>query len=164
MKYLDYSSNDSPDIVNSKFESYRTYLQENRELFPGGAYEFASAEWHYNSNDPKCPHDSWVKCLSIVEEDQSEKEKGRSIDIKVELLGAYHDGTIHLTYERVISYGLHRGSGSMRGPQTQGHGDWLIDEIRLAPESKGVIHEIKFWLDATWTIECSDIRYEWIPS
>jgi hypothetical protein len=42
------------------------------------------------------------------------------------------------------------------------HGDWLIDEIRLT-ESRSLIHEIKLWKDGNWQIECSNIRFKWIP-
>jgi hypothetical protein len=78
------------------------------------------------------------------------------------LLGAYHDGHIKLVYTKVRSYDL--TIGPKREAQAQrGHGDWLIDEIRLS-DRELVLHEILFASGARWLIESEDIEYTWEPA
>ncbi len=43
-----------------------------------------------------------------------------------------------------------------------GHGDWLIDEVRLS-EREFVLHEVEFSHGSRWIIECEDLIYQWKP-
>lgn len=103
-----------------------------------------------------------VDQLAIVETPLEQDLADRSIDINLQLLGAYHDGKIQLSYQRVRTYNL--VSGSQKPFEKTSHGDCIIDEIRLADHDGYVEHEITFWHDARWLIQCADIQYEWIPS
>jgi hypothetical protein len=78
------------------------------------------------------------------------------LSLCVRLLGAYHDGYIELRYLDVFAYRLwsndcHRGSG-----------DWLYDEFRLS-ERGNLLHEIEWSSGGTWSIEASDLAFEWVP-
>jgi len=161
MRFLDYTSNDSPNGVNEKFDSYNRYLQSIRGQLSDNAFSFATAPWHYNSQDPRCPHDSWVESLCILEPSSGERSEIRIIEINIKLLGAYHDGYIELNYKNVHSYSLAL-SPNMSSDQRHGHGDWIIDEIRLS-ERGLILHEIEFWLGGCWVIECEDVNYYWKP-
>jgi hypothetical protein len=83
------------------------------------------------------------------------------LQIKVILLGPYHDGLIELCYFGVYSYEMRGDLDSAHPRLRRPHGDWLIDEIRLSKADK-VIHEIQFER-ASWLIECEDLSYKWIP-
>src|SRR5215475_3040321 len=87
----------------------------------------------------------------------------RAIEIRVRLLGAYHDRRIELIYEGVRNYSLET-SPKFKSPPTYktGHGDWLIDEIRLS-ERNLVIHGIEFSSGSRWLIECENIQYHSEP-
>lgn len=156
MKFLDFEYNVEPSALRKKFAIYNRYLRENRDLFPQTAYEFATADWHYNPQDPKCPHDAWVESLNVSEEHRTDPEEKQKITIQVILLGAYHDGRIKITYEVVKGYNFNLPSGNVE------HGDWLTDEIRLS-EQNHLIHEIEFSSGGNWLIECRNIKYEWMP-
>ena len=132
---------------------YRKYLLSNKHRLPASAYEFAMAEWHYNFNDHRCPHDSWVNALSISESCSGVRSEVRRTQISIELLGAYHDGVVKINYQNVLDYTLSSYSKS--------HGDWLYDEVRVF--DKGcVVHEIDLEF-SQWKIECEDIKFEWAP-
>lgn len=152
------SMNDSAKIA-SAFRRYARYLNEKRDQIPQAAYEFASATWHYDPDDHRCLHDSWVEQLSVKELSAGERSEVRRVEISVRLLGAYQDGWINLVYADVKHYSLrltHEGS-----LPDIGHGDWLIDELRLS-ECGLVVHEVVFSTGTRWFIECGDIRYSWI--
>ena len=149
----------SPKEVDRALANYREYLESIRDGLPRSAYEFASATWHYNYNDHRCPHDSWVESIEILEPSSGIRHKEREIEIAIRLLGAYQDGHLELSYAGVRSYSLSNGNGS---PKTS-HGDWLVDEIRLS-ENNLVLHEILFSSETRWTIESRDIFIVWKPT
>ncbi len=160
MDYLQFENSDSTLTVESKLERYNDYLKRNQGLFPKHAFEFASAIWHYNTKDSRCPHDSWVKSFEIIENDAGNRDTRRFIDIRICLLGAFHDGEITIRYNRVRSYSLDLLSDDTF--DTRSHGDWILDEVRLS-DAGYVLHEISFWLKANWLIEAEEIEYEWFP-
>jgi hypothetical protein len=148
--------------VNARFAAYREHLESIREKLPTSAYQFAIAEWHYDPQYHECPHDAWVESLVIVEPFSGERREKRSLEINLRLLGAYHDGYIDIQYQGVESYLLETPSEFESPPLNVGHGDWLIDEIRLS-ERGLALHEIKFSRGSSWVIECTEIIYQWNP-
>jgi hypothetical protein len=91
-------------------ERYLEYLESVKEKVPREAYSFAAADWHYNPNDPRYPH----------------------------------DGHIELTYAKVQSHlfvRLRKREYPMR--PGKGHGEWMIDEVRLS-DLGYVVHEVEF--------------------
>jgi hypothetical protein len=150
----------SPALLKARFDAYREYLLSIRAKLPSSAYEFAMAEWHYDPQIPQCPHDAWVEKLMIAEPALGERHEKRSIEIQLELLGAYHDGHIHLTYKNIRSYSLDTPPDFKLPLLNVGHGDWLTDEIRLS-DRELVLHEIEFSCGSRWLIEAEDIIYEW---
>ena len=138
-------------------KNYREYLQSVKDRLPASAFEFATAAWHYDYSDHRCPHDSWVESLTIDEPARGGLLEDRSLRISARLLRAFHDGHLLLGYADVQMY-------SLESPKTRaGHGDWLADEIRLS--DKGfVLHEVVLSNDGHWVIEAKDISCEWLPS
>lgn len=140
---------------------YPAYFDTIKNKLPAQARSFAEAEWHYDFKNSKCPHDSWVEKVIITEPADGETKADRGLQIKVILLGPYHDGLIELCYFGVYSYEMRGDLDSAHPRLRRPHGDWLIDEIRLSKDDK-VIHEIQFER-ASWLIECEDLSYKWIP-
>lgn len=151
----------SSETVVSAFEQYREYLTTHADRFPPGAFALASSDWYFDPSDHRCPHDAWLEKLSISETEKGERNEGRSTEIGVRLLGAYHDGEIELSYTGVTGF-------SLSAPSTKrGLGDWLYDEFRLHPDGH-LIHEIEWagfpnQAGARRLIQAVDVTYRWIP-
>lgn len=150
------------DALAAKMESYRQYLESARSSFPPNAFDFATAAWHYDFSHHQSPHDAWVESVTIHEPSSGDRQQHRNLEITAVLLGAYHDGYIQLAYDAVRSYEFRAVADAQSTSSQRGHGDWLIDEIRLS-NSNLVIHEVLFSHGGRWLIECEDIRYVWEP-
>jgi hypothetical protein len=156
---------DDREEIQACFRKYRDYLESIKGRLPKSTLEFATADWHYNPEDHRCPHDSWVESVLIEEQSEGKRKEIRWNNIKLLLLNAFHDGHIDITYERVSNYSFKKLSGKSEiNPNSNivGHGDWLYDEIALS-ENSNVIHEIVFSNNYQWFIECVDIVYRWKP-
>lgn len=148
-----------PTDVAERFERYRRYLVDVNERLGPGASRFAEAPWHYDPADHRCPHDSWVESVSIVEVSSGPRSEMRALSIEAMLLGAYHDGHLLLRYTGVNHYSTH--ANPPRDASTIAHGDLLIDEIRLS--ARGLVeHEVVF-AHGRWLVECVDMTCEWRP-
>jgi hypothetical protein len=87
------------------------------------------------------------------------RHEKRELEIEVKLLGAFHDGYLHLFYERVHSYSF---DGNKPEKGQVWHGDWLVDEVSISANGF-VSHEILFSSHARWLIEAENIQYRWVP-
>jgi hypothetical protein len=145
----------SYEEAQAAWSKYDAYLKSIESSISQSAYEFASASWHYDFNDPRSPHDAWVEELLIREVGTGERKEIRSLEIFVRLVGAYHDGHIELRYSGVKNYELTSGHST-------NHGDWLYDEIRLSDEGL-VLHEVEWSNGGVWLIKCNDVIYKWLP-
>ena len=145
------------------FERYYEYLESVKERMPREAYSFAAADWHYDHDDPRCPHDAWVETLVVAEVASGTRAEIRDLEIRVRLLGAWHDGHIDLTYTKVQSY-LFDTPRNLEYPMrsSKGHEDWIFDEMRLS-DLGNVVHEVQFSGGSSWLIECEDLIYRWMP-
>lgn len=150
------------ETVVASFKRYHEYVTSHSERFPPSAFALATSNWYFDFSDHRCPHDAWLEEVIISEPATGARNQERVTEIRVRLLGAYHDGHIELRYLGVIRYSL-SSSSSVRGI-----GDWLYDEFRI--HSNGhLIHEIE-WAgvheedSAHWLIEASDVIFEWIPN
>lgn len=148
----------SAEQAQKALAEYKTYLQSIRKNLALSAYEFASADWHYDFVDHRCPHDSWLEALTISEPASGLREEERHVEVAARLLGAFHDGHIELSYRNVRSYSL---SGAFGGSKNAGHRDWLIDEVRLS-QANFVEHEVLFRDGSRWLIESEDIHFRWV--
>jgi hypothetical protein len=156
-------ANASVAAVTAGHTAYRSYLESVRTRIPERALEFAVAPWHYDPTDHRCPHDAWLNSVVISEPAGGKRREQRGLEVRVELLGAYHDGLIRLTYPGVRRYELLQ-PGEPGCSTIRGHGDWLIDELSVPERDQGlVVHQIAFSHGAVWTIEAEDVIYEWLP-
>ena len=159
---MSFSGSDEPDKVRKGFDDYAEYLASVAGRFPVGALEFAQADWHYDTTDPRCPHDSWLETLEIKEKSIEPSGSQRIVAITATFLGAYHDGTFTLSYSNVSHYCFDKPSNVSHKflNLLKGHSDWLIDEMRLTDDGL-VLHEIQFGSEAKWSICCEDVSYSW---
>jgi len=140
-------------------QQYRAFLAEHADRLPPGVATFALHDWYYNPQEHRCPHDSWLEELSIIEPWAGNRNEQRSVEVRLRLLGAYHDGHIFFRYLDVRSYSLETPANFEPSPLHEGHGDFLVDEIRPLPDGS-VEHAIKFSTGSRFRIECSNIEFE----
>ncbi|HMW02814.1 MAG TPA: hypothetical protein PLL06_16100 [Acidobacteriota bacterium] len=143
-----------------QWKAYHHHLQQIAKKLRPATREFALAEWHYDPTDHRCPHDAWLEGITLREIAGDEDKQHRRLQLSIRLLGAYHDGYLELTYDGVISYCLDFPAIDLRSRPNQGHGDWLVDEIRFSDRGK-VLHEIEWAHGPRWYIECDDICATW---
>src|SRR5947208_3002433 len=129
-------------------EEYLNYLEQIRESLPKDARSFALASWHYDMDDTRCPHDSWVESVILQEISQGSRNEIRRLEIVATFLGAFHDGYFEIAYKDVQSYSLAFQAHS-RQKIGVAHGDWMVDEILLV-ENGLVSHEIAFSEPGSW--------------
>jgi hypothetical protein len=145
--------------VDEAFRLYKDYLQLNEGLFPKSAYALATSEWYWDFTISGCPHDGWLKSLTINEPATGTRQENRTVEIKIELLSPYHDGVIEFHYPKVFGYRFNALDLEM------GHRDWRYDEFRI-DDSGNLIHEIEwFGPEATaksWIV-ATDVIYKWTP-
>ena len=158
--YLDMYPGSNNVLVESRFAQYFEYLRSVESRLPTNARQFAAASWHYDHQDHRCPHDSWLETLTITEPSSGTRHEIRSVSILIRLLGSYHDGHLELRYENVRHYSVAHNSSVRKLPASSGHGDWLIDEISVA-DSGSLVHEILFRGGYKWKIESEEILADW---
>lgn len=143
------------------FARYRAYLAAVGDRMPPGARGLATSAWYFDARDHRAPHDAWLERV-VVEEGRG-ADGSRGVEIRIRLLGAYHDGHIELTYRDVRRYRI--GREPQARDVDHGHGDWRHDEFRATADGR-VEHEIEWWhieATGTWIIEAADIEYGWRP-
>jgi hypothetical protein len=135
--------------------AYPAYLESIRERLPSGALAYASASWHYDFRDPRCPHDASLQQFVVRGGTLPEaSEPARGNEIELALLGSYRDGVLTFRYDRATRFALIRDDEA-----SPDFGEVVVDEVRLG-ENASCIHEIVFE-HATLTIEAADLRYSW---
>jgi hypothetical protein len=121
---------------------YRAYLSSIGERLPMGVKAFAMHDWYHSPQDHRCPHDSWLQEFSILEPAEGDRLEVRNIEIRLCLLGAYHDGYIRFRYSNVCGYAL-------------------STPIEHSVRSNGSVeHEIKFSKGSRFRVVCSDIDFD----
>ncbi len=147
MKYIYTNSNGV-----AQFDKYFQYLKSIQGQLPENVFSFAANVEHYDLSSHSSLHDAWLENIDIREIGQGERHEQRQTEIKLCLLGAFHDRHIYLTYKDVQKYCL-----SAAGALT-GHGDLLVHEVQLS-DSGSLIHELQFE-KGNIQIECKDILHE----
>jgi hypothetical protein len=151
-------------IINSEtegidFTRYSAYIATIRGKIPEHVHCFASDARYFDLSSHSSLHDSWLESLSVREVASGERKEIRRMEVSISLLGPFHDRRIHLHYSGVTLYTFSAPPhyGEQRFDHTA-HGDLFTHEIRLGHDGL-LIHELLFESDATFLIECSDIRH-----
>jgi hypothetical protein len=147
------------------FTRYSAYVESIRHRLPPHVYAFASNSEYFDLTSHSSLHDAWLERITVQEAASGKRKEIRRIEIAVSLLGPFHDRRIHLAYFGVQRYSLVAPSTDGEPEyQNSSHGNLYTHEIRLGHENL-LIHEILFERDATFLIECSDLRHceELIP-
>jgi hypothetical protein len=154
---MEYILNDEVEGID--YDSYRAYVESIRERLPPHVYAFALDSRHFDLESHSSLHDSWLESFTVQETASGERHEIRRLEIAIALLGPFHDLRIHLRYTGVTKYSFSAPPryGHSRYDHTA-HGDLFTHEIRLGHEGL-LVHELLFERDATFLIECSDIRH-----
>jgi hypothetical protein len=151
-------------ILNSQTDGvdwtrYSAYVESSRHKLPLHVYSFASDPRYFDLKSHSSLHDAWLETLTVREVASGERQQLRRMEIAMCLLGSFHDRRIHLHYTGVTRYAFNvpPRRGEPRYEHTA-HGDLGTHEIRLGHDGL-LVHELLFERDATFLIECSDIRH-----
>ena len=151
-------------IVNSEtagmdWTRYSRYVESIRDRLPADVFAFASDSRYFDLSSHSSLHDAWLESLTVREVASGERQEIRGMEIAISLLGPFHDRRIRLHYTGVTRYtfGAPPRYGEPRYEHTA-HGDLITHEIRLGRDGL-LVHELLFERDATFLIECSDIRH-----
>lgn len=151
-------------IVNSETEGidwkrYSRYVDSIRNQLPAHVFAFASDSQYFDLGSHSSLHDAWLESFTVREDSSGERHEIRRMEVAISLLGPFHDRRIHLRYSGVTRYTFVAPPryGEPRYEHTA-HGDLLTHEVRLGRDGL-LIHEFLFERDATFLIECSDIRH-----
>jgi hypothetical protein len=141
------------------YSPYRAYVDSIRQQLPPHVYAFASDSRYFDLQSHSSLHDSWLESFTVREAASGKRQEIRRMEIAIALLSPFHDLRIHLHYTGVTRYSF------IAPPQCghlmyghAAHGDLFTHEIRLGHEGL-LVHELLFVSDATFSIECSDIRH-----
>ncbi|HRH40262.1 MAG TPA: hypothetical protein PKY82_01365 [Pyrinomonadaceae bacterium] len=94
------------------FEDYKRYLETIKDKLPQSLYNFVSNSKRHNLEEQSL-HDSWINEIKIsVVRDTENRNKTKSVFIKIELLGPYHDRIFEINFNNVCSYQI--GSGEIQ--------------------------------------------------
>jgi hypothetical protein len=86
------------------FENYKAYLETVKDKIPQLLYEFISNSKRHDL-EKESLHDSWLNEISLkVNRDKENRNLQKSVDIKIEFLGAFHDRIFILKFTDVVSY------------------------------------------------------------
>ncbi len=149
----------NPSVEGIHFETYRTHLETIRHRMPAHVYAFAADFQHFDLFSHSTLHDAWLESITIEEIATGTRHEVRRLEIRLRLLGAFHDRHIHLRYEGVTSYSnaMPARHGDSRYEHTS-HGDLFTHEV-LVNDAGMLTHELLFERDSTLFIECANITH-----
>ena len=131
--------------LERRWREYSEYIKSHRGTLSQSLYEFALATWHYDPNDHRSLHDSWLLEVSITSPIES---RLGTQSVKIGLLGAYHDCVINLNYDQVASWTIARSPTDYL--------EWDCDEFIIRPD--GLIeHAIRWSNGIVWNICFCDL-------
>jgi hypothetical protein len=141
------------------YPEYEKYLESIREKLPQHVYAFAANPDHFNLESRSSLHDAWLESVAVNEVATGKRSEIRQLEVRLSLLGPFHDRRIQLHYTGVAQYSLKAPPKYDQSRfQHTAHGDLFTHEIRLGLNGL-IVHELLFERDATFLIECSDIRH-----
>lgn len=154
MKYI---LNDQTEGID--YATYSAYLETIKEALPDDIYRFASDERHFDLSSASSLHDAWLESLTVREITSGSRNEVRRLEVRLCLLGAYHDRIIHLSYSGVERYSFDSPArpGEQRYTHTA-HGDLLTHEIRLGADGL-FAHELLFERGSTLLVEFSGFSH-----
>lgn len=131
MKYI-YVDDDGTTF----FDQYFEYLEEIRDSLPKSLRTFACDHEVYDLSSRTSLHDAWLLRF-LVTVGSTENSARTDTEIRLELLGAYHDRIHHIHYKSVVGFDILGENGTLINKS-----DLLIHEFRL--EDNRLIHEMRF--------------------
>ena len=115
--------------------------------------------WYYDHTDPRCPHDAWLRSVSLTIDGRSQDEGECVRVLRLELLGAYHNGVITLSYRGLLMYQVILRSHE-EPEKISRREDWLEDSVEVVGNR---IRHVISWETGQWILEAEEITFAWAP-
>jgi hypothetical protein len=113
------------------------------------------ADWHYDFNDRRCPHDSSIRSLELLNDEATREFRAANLSLFGASRDPSHDRIISFSYVDVIDIEI---AGRLIHQRNL---DWIYDEIHLC-ESGSIEHIIEFE-EAIVRVECADVHFSYEP-
>ncbi len=94
------------ESLEEGLEQCRKYNEHMKLILPKLPPEtraFAHEDCYRDPNSHDCPHDGWLSKLEVT----VEENEARRLNVRLELLGAYHDRLLTFRYSDVYGDWLH---------------------------------------------------------
>lgn len=141
------------------FNGYLRYLDSIQARLSAHVFAFAADPAHYDLQSRSSLHDAWLQSLTVGETAQGDRQEIRRAEIRLCLLGPYHDRHIYLHYTGVEAYAFQSPARHSEPRYLHtAHGDLLTHAVWVNT-SDMLVHDIVFERGTTLRIECTDIRH-----
>ena len=141
----------SIDEALQSCKAYEAHLNEIAPKLPEATRTFVLAPWYHNWNHHDCPHDSWLMDFTLKAAVKNDED--RTLDLTLNLLGAYHDRILTFNYRNVTLCGF-----EIQKQRRQNTGDWLYDEFDVF-EYGFVSHEVLWQFGKPWKIISERVEF-----
>jgi hypothetical protein len=153
MAIFNYIYEDEEGIIC--FDRYFEYLDKIKNIIPDDLYGFASDKERYSLHSKGSLHDSWLVSLVLSVDNPAKTSEQCLTNVRIKLLGPYHDRIYELFYVNVKRY-LFANESTLH---VLARSDLLFHEIRINSNNR-IEHVIKFDNDINIFIECSKMSFQ----
>jgi hypothetical protein len=157
LRWLDINilEGDSIDEYDKLTKEYYSYLDSIRPYITQSVYNYAIADWHYNSTSHYSPHDAVLKNINMIDSG----ENGLSLDIN--LINAYQDYMLNFSYQNVVKYSICcvPELDKIYDKSVSIHGTFLWDSIEYDPKISLINHHVVFSSDTKIIISCKNFNF-----
>lgn len=133
----------------TKLGEYHSHLTRILQELPQPTQRFVGAGWYHDPRSHDCPHDAWLMGTVLNVDARGDRRR----DIRITLLGAYHDRQIELLYTGVTEMRVSLAPAKGRPIE------WVCDEFDVTGDSL-VIHEILWDTGEIWMITASCVDFD----
>jgi len=130
-------------------KEYENHLKNIAPRLPDVTRSFVLTAWYRDPKSHDCPHDAWLIECSL----KTDIDDRQTSNLRLVLLGAYHDRVLILDYCKVTELTLDFADV----PELM-MGDWLHDEFDVTGSGL-VSHEIQWQNGLPWRIVSQRVKF-----
>lgn len=157
LRWLDINilEGDSIDEYDKLTKEYYSYLDSIRPFITQSVYNYAIADWHYDSTSHYSPHDAILKKINMVDSGEN------GLYLEITLINAYQDYILNFLYQNVVSYSIFcvPELEKIYDRSSSIHGTFLWDSIEYDPKKNLTKHHIVFSSDTKIIISCKNFDF-----
>lgn len=157
LRWLDINilEGDSIDEYDKLTKEYYSYLDSIRPFITQSVYNYAIADWHYDSTIHYSPHDAILKKIDMVDNGR------KGLNLNMVLISAYQDYELEFIYKNVLSYSINcvPHINKVYDKSVSVHGEFLWDSIEYDKKNNLTNHHIVFSSDSKIIVSCESFDF-----